>query len=80
MQEHIITSYVGVEPLKFGMTRDEVHQIPGATPFTFCLVIHLSFGLSSRTAAYRRRSCTGVSSLRLRYDPAGLLSPNGQRV
>ncbi|QJQ00521.1 hypothetical protein C798_09820 [Herbaspirillum rubrisubalbicans Os34] len=29
MQEHIITSYVGVGPLKFGMTRDEVHQILG---------------------------------------------------
>ncbi|ALU88906.1 hypothetical protein Hrubri_1701 [Herbaspirillum rubrisubalbicans M1] len=30
MQEHIITSYVGVGALKFGMTRDEVHQILGA--------------------------------------------------
>ncbi|WP_081585491.1 hypothetical protein [Herbaspirillum rubrisubalbicans] len=30
MQEHIITSYVGVGPLKFGMTREEVHQILGA--------------------------------------------------
>ncbi|MCP1571851.1 hypothetical protein [Herbaspirillum rubrisubalbicans] len=30
MQEHIIMSYVGVGPLKFGMTRDEVHQILGA--------------------------------------------------
>ncbi|WP_171939920.1 hypothetical protein [Herbaspirillum rubrisubalbicans] len=30
MQEHIITSYGGVGPLKFGMTRDEVHQILGA--------------------------------------------------
>ncbi|WP_044529009.1 hypothetical protein [Herbaspirillum sp. B65] len=30
MQEHIIMSYVGVGPLKFGMTREEVHQILGA--------------------------------------------------
>ncbi|WP_044531016.1 hypothetical protein [Herbaspirillum sp. B65] len=30
MQEHIITSYVGVGPLKFGMTRGEVHQLLGA--------------------------------------------------
>lgn len=30
MQEHIIMSYVGVGPLKFGMTRDEVHKILGA--------------------------------------------------
>jgi hypothetical protein len=29
MREHIIMSYVGVGPLKFGMTRDEVHQILG---------------------------------------------------
>jgi hypothetical protein len=29
MQEHIIMSYVGVGPLKFGMTRQEVHQILG---------------------------------------------------
>ncbi|MCP1571850.1 hypothetical protein J2S30_000229 [Herbaspirillum rubrisubalbicans] len=29
MQEHIITSYVGVGPLKFGMNRGEVHKILG---------------------------------------------------
>lgn len=29
MQEHIITSYVGVGPLKFGMTKGEVHKILG---------------------------------------------------
>ncbi|ALU90981.1 hypothetical protein [Herbaspirillum rubrisubalbicans] len=34
MQEHIITSYVGVGPLKFGMTREEVHQILGAPSST----------------------------------------------
>ncbi|NQE49595.1 hypothetical protein [Herbaspirillum rubrisubalbicans] len=33
MREHIIMSYVGVGPLKFGMTRDEVHQILG-TPLS----------------------------------------------
>jgi hypothetical protein len=30
MQEHIITPYVGVGPLKFGMTRGDVHKILGA--------------------------------------------------
>ncbi|QJQ02851.1 hypothetical protein C798_22245 [Herbaspirillum rubrisubalbicans Os34] len=34
MQEHIITSYVGVGPLKFGMNRDEVHKILGAPSST----------------------------------------------
>ncbi|QJQ00522.1 MULTISPECIES: hypothetical protein [Herbaspirillum] len=34
MQEHIIMSYVGVGPLKFGMTRGEVHQLLGAPLFT----------------------------------------------
>jgi len=29
MEEHIIMSYVGVGPLRFGMTRDEVHQLIG---------------------------------------------------
>ncbi|MBP1317044.1 hypothetical protein [Herbaspirillum sp. 1130] len=33
MQEHIITSYVGVGPLRFGMNRYEVHQILG-TPLS----------------------------------------------
>ncbi|MDR9837577.1 hypothetical protein [Herbaspirillum huttiense] len=33
MQEHIITSYVGVGPLRFGMNRCEVHQILG-TPLS----------------------------------------------
>lgn len=30
MQEHIITPYVGVGPLKFGMTRTDAHKILGA--------------------------------------------------
>lgn len=34
MREHVITSYVGVGPLKFGMTRDEVHQILGKPQFS----------------------------------------------
>jgi len=29
MREHIVISYVGVGPLRFGMTRDEVHQLIG---------------------------------------------------
>ncbi|QDD63073.1 hypothetical protein EJD96_02390 [Herbaspirillum seropedicae] len=29
MEEHIIMPYVGVGPLRFGMTRDEVHQLIG---------------------------------------------------
>ena len=29
MQEHIITSYIGVGPLKFGMTKGEVYTILG---------------------------------------------------
>lgn len=29
MREHIVMSYVGVGPLRFGMTRDEVHQLIG---------------------------------------------------
>ncbi|WP_343742264.1 hypothetical protein [Herbaspirillum huttiense] len=30
MQEHIIVPYVGVGPLKFGMTREEIYPILGA--------------------------------------------------
>lgn len=30
MQQHIITPYVGVGPLKFGMTRADAHKILGA--------------------------------------------------
>ncbi|MDR9835752.1 hypothetical protein [Herbaspirillum huttiense] len=29
MREHIIMPYVGIGPLRFGMTRDEVHQLIG---------------------------------------------------
>jgi len=31
MREHIILPYVGVGPLRFGMNRDEVHQLIGDT-------------------------------------------------
>jgi hypothetical protein len=34
MREHFITSYVGVGPLKFGMTRGEVHNILGVPLLT----------------------------------------------